>query len=128
MAKFKVNGGFKKVDNSLNGFWKPSAKGEGLQGVVTTRIEGKGADGNPNVFYALRITNAESGPIVGGDDKPIGVEPGMLVGVGGRTLHSFLGENMGREVALVFQGLGRAKRGRNAPKLYECYASEEGGE
>lgn len=125
---FPVPDHFKQVDNALSGFWKPTEQGHGIQGIVGPAIESKGADGRPNIFHTIRITVPESGPIVGAGDKPVETELGALVGVGGRTVQAFLASNEGKEVALVYKGLGRAKPGRNAPKLYETFVSTEAGD
>lgn len=118
--------GFKQVDNSLGGFWKPSKGGEHLQGIVGHLIEAKSAqkDGKTNRFYAVRLTSADSAPIVNTDDKPITAEVGMLVGVGGAVLMTFLNDRMGKEVYLAYKGLGKAKRGQNAPKMYDTFEKE----
>jgi hypothetical protein len=125
---FPVPEHFKQVDNALAGFWKPTIEGQGIQGVVGHRVESKGPDGKPNEFYTLRITVAESGPIVAVGDKPIETEVGLLVGVGSRTVQAFLTSHEGQEVVLVYRGLGRPKPGRNAPKLFETYETTEAGE
>jgi len=126
-SKFSVPKGFKKVDNGIAGFWKPTKEGEGLQGIVGHMVETPGADGKPNRFFTVRVTTEESGPIVSNTGRVVKTEVGTLVGVGGRVLANFLGERAGsgREVVLVYKGLGKAKTGRNAPKLYETYDSEE---
>jgi hypothetical protein len=125
---FPVPEHFKQVDNTLNGFWKPKTEGDGIQGVVGPLVASKGADGKENNFFTLRITVESSGPIVAAGDKPVETETGLLVGIGGRTIAAFLAANEGKEVALVYRGLGRAKPGRNPPKLYDTYVSTESGE
>jgi hypothetical protein len=121
----KIPAGFSEVNNALAGFWKPTVDGQWLQGIVGHMIEGKGQEGGkPNRFFAVRITNPESAPIMSADDKPVALEGGELVGVGGAILVSFLAERVGSEVYLVYKGLGRAKRGQNAPKLYATYAKD----
>jgi hypothetical protein len=118
-----------KVDNAINGFWKPSSPGEACQGIVGKQVESQGSDGKPNVFYMLRITNPQSGPIVQTGDKPVtDVEAGMVVGVGGRTLASFFETNPGAEVILVYLGLGPKKPGKNPAKLYDTYVVKESGD
>lgn len=117
--------GFREVDNSLAGFWKPTTVGQSLQGIVGHMIEGKVTHGKPNRFYAIRITNSEvSAPIFDTNDKAVTPEGGEMVGVGGAVLMSFLAERIGQEVYLVYTGLGKAKKGQNAPKLYATYARE----
>ena len=49
----------------------------------------------------------------------------MLVGVGGKTLATFLEEHIGQAVYIVYKGLGVAKKGQNAPKLYDTYEKGE---
>lgn len=124
--KVAIPDGFVEVDNSLAGFWKPTLPGQSIRGIVGHLIEAKSgrADGKMNRFYALRITDPKvSGPIVSGEgDKVIETEAGALVGVGGAIILSFLAEREGQEVYLVFKGMGRAKHGQNAPKLYATYA------
>jgi hypothetical protein len=113
--------GFKKVETGISGFWKPTKAGHSLQGVVGHAVETKGADGKPNTFYMLRLKTDDSGPIATGAGKVVRAVEGMVVGVGGRTLQTFLGERIGQEVFLEYKGLGDAKRGQSAPKLYDCY-------
>jgi hypothetical protein len=122
---FEVPKHAKKVENGLQGFWKPEVEGQGLQGVVGEPIETVGADGNPNVFFAIRVTSETSGPIKSSANKLLKTEVGRLVGVGGRTLRNFLTEHKGREVVLVYTGLGEKKKGKNAPKLYDTYDLSE---
>jgi hypothetical protein len=124
-----VPAGFKEVDNSLSGFWKPSADGESLQGIVGHMIEARNKqneNGKPNRFFAIRLTASTT--IMDTSDKMVPGEEGDLVGVGGAVLVSFLADQIGKEVFLVYKGLGRAKRGQNAPKLYATYAKEYDGE
>lgn len=129
MASPKNNApkGFKQVDNSLSGFWKPSKAGQHLQGVVRHMIESKNAlnsNGKPNQFYAIRLTSPDSGPIIDNHEKDVTPEEGMLIGVGGAVLLNFLAERVGKEVYLVYKGLGKAKKGQSAPKMYETYERE----
>lgn len=131
MAANAAPKGFKKVETAIAGFWKPAKVGQSLQGVVGHQVETKGADGKANVYFVVRLTSEESGPIARNSDGKGGgkaVKPaiGMLVGVGGRTLQTFLKEREGREVFLSYAGLGEAKRGQNPPKLYETF--EAGGD
>lgn len=121
--------GFKKVETGISGFWKPTKGGShSVQGVVGHAVETKGADDKPNTFYMLRLTTDEGGPIVTGQNKPVKMRVGMVVGIGGRTLQTFLHENMGREVYLEYRGLGEAKKGQSAPKLFDTFVSEESGD
>jgi len=134
MASRKIKGGFpvpesfKQVDNTLGGFWKPTEPGQGIQGVVGHRVETIGADKKENIFYTIKLTMLESGPIVGVGDKVVEVEMGMLIGIGSRTVQAFLAANEGKEIALVYRGLGKAKPGRNAPKLFDTFVSTESGD
>ena len=124
MAKangFVVPKSARKVDNGIIGFWKPDTEGQGIQGVVGHAVETAGRDGTTNNFFTLRVTTEESGPIVSSAGRTLKTEPGRMVGVGGRTLLNFLSERIGQEVVLVYRGLGDAKKGRNAPKLYDTY-------
>jgi hypothetical protein len=117
--------GFKKVETHLAGFWKPTADGQHLRGIVTQAIEVKGKDEKLNTFYTLLLTSEEGGPIKDGEDKTIKTEAGMIVGVGGKMLLSFLHGREGKEVMLIYRGLGAKKPGQNAPKLYDTYEREE---
>jgi hypothetical protein len=128
VSKISIPEHAKKIDNSISGFWKPSVPGQALQGVVGRQVEAKGSDGKPNVFHMLRITNLDSGPIVAADDKPVELDMGLVVGVGGRTLAGFLETHLGAEVILVYQGLGPKKPGKNQAKLYETYLVDESGD
>lgn len=128
VSKIAIPSHAKKIDNALNGFWKPVEPGHALQGVVGRAVETKGADGQPNTFYMLRLTKAESGPIEATGGKPVEVEVGMVVGVGGRTLAGFFESNPGAEVILVFLGLGPKKPGKNPPKMYDTYIVDESSE
>jgi hypothetical protein len=129
-AKKKVHGkatqisGFKKVETHLAGFWKPTADGQHLQGIVVQAIEVRGHEDKPNTFYTVQLTAETGGPIKDGDDKTIKTEIGMIVGVGGKMLLTFLRNREGKEVMLVYRGLGSKKAGQNAPKLYDTYERE----
>ena len=120
----KAPEGFREIDNSLAGFWKPTEVGQTLQGVVGRQMISKGAEGKPNVFYAIRITDPKSGPIVTGEDEEVTIEGGELVGVGGAILGTFLGGREGQEVFLVFKGMGEKKAGKNPARLYATYVKE----
>ena len=118
--------GFKKVETSISGFWKPEGAGEYLQGIVGAPVEVKGRDGDkPNTFFPLQLTSADGGPIVSGDDKTIEMRIGMIVGVGGKMLAMFLREREGKEVFLIYRGLGKAKSGQNAPKMFDTFEAEQ---
>lgn len=124
-AKTRIDApkGFVEVGNSMSGFWKPTIPGQSLQGVVGRMIETEGAEGKTNRFYSVRITDvARTGPIVSGDDDDATIEKGDVVGVGGAVLLSFLEDHEGKEVFLVYKGLGEKKKGKNQAKLYATYA------
>jgi hypothetical protein len=116
--------GFKKVETGLGGFWKPTKEGQHVQGIIGHAVETKGVDGKPNVFYTFRLLDEKSGPIVNANGKPLKTYEGMLIGIGGKTLLTFFADRLGKEVYIEYQGLGVAKRGQNAPKLYDTFESE----
>ena len=122
--------GFVKVETSISGFWKPEGAGESLQGIVGAPVEVKArVDGEkPNTFYTLHLTSEEGGPIVSGEDKAIDMRKGMIVGVGGKMLATFLAAREGKEVFLIYRGLGKAKKGQSAPKMYDTFERETDGE
>jgi hypothetical protein len=123
-ASKKQNGapaGYRKVETRIQGFFKAKKPGDFVEGVVGHRTESPGADGKPNVFYTFRLADDQSTAIRDGDDKPVKADGGMLIGIGGKTLLSFLEEHEGQAVFIVYKGLGTAKKGQNAPKLYDTY-------
>jgi hypothetical protein len=116
--------GFKKVETTLGGFWKPELPGQSAQGVVGTPVEISGNDG-ANVFYTFKITDAEiTGPIVDKNGKKVHPENGMVIGVGGKYLLMFLRDRIGKEVYLVYSGLGNKKPGQSPPKLFDTFERE----
>jgi hypothetical protein len=115
--------GFRKVDGTLLGFWKPDLEGEVLQGTVGSRIEAAGSDGKPNVFFAVTLTDTVMN-IVTSDDETINAPAGSTVGVGGKMLITFLEARAGQEVALVYRGLGKAKPRQSAPRLFDTFERE----
>lgn len=119
--------GFKKIETRLAGFWKPEGEGEFIQGIVGSPIEARGADGKPNQFFPLRLTIAEQGlSVESSDGKPLEeLAEGLMVGIGGKMLLGFLSDHVGKEVYLVYRGLGKAKPGQSAPKMYDTYARED---
>ena len=119
--------GFKKVETGLTGFWRPTKVGQCLQGVVGHAVETKGRDGKSNTFFVLRLSTSDCEGVSSQNGKALKADIGMLVGVGGKVLHTFLSEHTGREVYLIYKGLGDAKRGQNAPKLFDVYESVEDG-
>lgn len=131
MASKKAHGkapqiaGFRKVETHLGGFWKPTQIGQQIRGVVGQAVEVKGKEDKLNTFYTLTLTTDDGGPIKSGEDKTIKPEVGMIVGVGGKMLLTFLRGREGAEVILVYAGLGPKKPGQNAPKLYDTYEREE---
>jgi len=119
--------GFVEVDNSLIGFWRPEKVGSTLQGIISHAIETTGAEGKPNLFYAIRITDpARCKEIVSKDedDDAIEVQPerGKLVGAGGAMLVAFMSGREGQEIYFIYKGLGPKKSGKNPAKLYATYA------
>lgn len=116
--------GFKKVETHLAGFWKPTADGQHVRGIVVQAIEVQGREEKANTFYTVQLTSEEGGPIKDGDDKTVKPEVGMIVGVGGKMLLTFLRGREGKEVLLVYRGLGPKKPGQNAPKMYDTYERE----
>ncbi len=126
MAARKTNGGappagYTKVETRIQGFWKPKKEGQWIEGVVGHRVEGAGADGKPNVYYTFRLATDECDAIETSDGKKVKAEAGMLVGIGGKTLATFLEDHEGKAVWMTYKGLGIAKKGQNAPKLYDTY-------
>lgn len=119
--------GFRKVETHLGGFWKPTHDGQHLRGIVGQAVEVKGKEDKMNTFFTLILTSTEGGPIFGGEggDKKIAMEQGMIVGVGGKMLLTFLRGREGKEVLLVYRGLGPKKAGQNAPKLYDTYERDD---
>jgi len=113
--------GFSRVENQLIGFWKPDQVGENIQGVIESAIRTPGKNGRTNLFYALRLTSDSGGSIVDNDGVIQDTVAGARVGVGGAMIANFMQGRIGQEVYLVYQGLGVAKKGRNAAKLYDCY-------
>jgi len=128
MAKQKRNDapeGFRKVQTSISGFWKPEGAGEFLQGVVGSMITVKSKkEGDDNRFFPLTLTSTDGGPVVNTEGKSIPMEAGQIVGVSGKMLFAFLGAREGQEVFLVYRGKGKAKPGQSAPKLFETYERE----
>jgi hypothetical protein len=117
--------GFKKVETSLGGFWKPTVEGQSLRGIVLQAIEVKGRDDKLNTFFTVQLTDADSGPIMDGENKKLKPELGAIIGVGGKMLLTFLRAREGKEVLLVYRGLGSKKAGQNAPKMYDTYERED---
>lgn len=118
--------GFRKVETSISGFWKPTRVGQSIQGIVGHAVEVAGKEGQPNTFYTLKLTDENiGGQIATQDDKPVKPHKGMVIGIGGKALLTFLREREGKEVFLSYKGLGVAKKGQSAPKLYDCYERGE---
>lgn len=131
LAAEAVNGhsdapeGFRKIETHLMGFWKPEKEGESVQGIVGEAVERVGLDGKPNTFYSITLTTDDAGPVkTREDNKTIKVTAGQMIGVGGKMLLVFLRGREGKEVYLRYAGLGPAKRGQNAPKLFDTYERE----
>lgn len=113
--------GFRKVETTLSGFWKPEGEGESIQGIVGPAIEVIGKDGKENNFYPLTLTTANGSSVISQDGKPVKIEKGLKIGIGGKMLLSFLADQVGKEVFLVYRGLGKAKPRQSPPKLYDMY-------
>jgi hypothetical protein len=117
--------GFRKIETHLAGFWKPEIAGQSVQGLVGEAVEVQGKDGKTNVFYSLTLTNNDSGPIRGKDDKKIEVGEGQMIGIGGKMLLIFLRGREGKEVYITYTGLGPKKAGQNAPKMFDTFERGE---
>lgn len=115
--------GYRKVETGIAGFWKPTEPGQSVSGVVGHRVEGE-YKGRKNVYFTFKVADDTSGPITSGDGEPVTVEGGLNVGVGGAVLQTFLAEHEGQAVHLFYTGMGTAKKGQNAPKLFDCYELE----
>lgn len=122
--------GYRKVELRLSGFWKPEKPGDWIEGIVGERIEGKGHDGKENVYYSFIVASDDvKGPFERKDEKgmtqKVPAEAGLRVGISGRTLLAFLHDRVGQPVYIRYRGLGRAKPGQSAPKLYDTFEREE---
>jgi len=132
VADAAVNGtalappGFRKVETTLAGFWKPEIEGQSVQGIVGEAIEQQGKDGKSNVFYLLTLTTDDAAPIKDKSEKTIAVSAGQMIGVGGKMLLIFLRGREGKEVFITYTGLGPKKAGQNAPKLFDTFEREDG--
>lgn len=125
-TKIAAPKGFRKVETTLAGFWKPELPGQAIQGVVGQVVSIRGVDGKENEFYTLKITDEEiSAPVVDKEDNPVQLDHGSMIGVGGKMLLTFLREHTGKEVHIVYRGLGIAKKGQNPPKMFDTFAREE---
>jgi len=127
-ATKKLNGaptGYRKVETRISGFFKPDRAGQFIEGVVGHRAESPGSDGKPNVYYTFRLADDQCTAIKDGEGKTMKTDGGMLVGIGGKTLLTFLEEHEGQAVYIVYKGLGIAKKGQNAPKTYDTYEKGE---
>lgn len=128
-ARAKSNGhaapaGFRKIETHLAGFWKPEIPGQAVQGIVGEAVEVQGADGKLNTFYSLTLTTNDAGPIKGKDGKKVDVGEGQMIGVGGKMLLIFLRGREGKEVYLSYTGLGPARTGQSAPKMFDTFEKE----
>ena len=124
-AKKAAPAGFKRVETSISGFWKPTKEGQSLQGRVSHEIDAVGVDGKPNKFFIVALTNIDGVEVASRTGKRVTPHEGMLIGVGGKTLLPFLAQHLGREVFIAYQGLGEPKKGQNPPKIYNTYVSQE---
>jgi hypothetical protein len=122
--------GYSEVKTNIQGFWKPETPGDWVEGIVGERIEGKGADGKANVYYSLRLADdSVHGPFMrtdeGGKSTKVEAEAGLLVGVSGATLRAFMAGQIGKPVYLIYKGMGKAKPGQSAPRLFATFARDE---
>jgi hypothetical protein len=125
--KSEANGappGYRKVETRIGGFWKPKKKGDFIEGVVGHRVSTQGIDGKENSYYTFRLADDQCTSLESSDGKHLAADGGALVGIGGKTLLTFLEEHEGRAVYIVYKGLGIAKKGQNAPKLYDTFERE----
>ena len=117
--------GFRKVESNFTGFWKPEGEGESIRGVVGKAIEVPTSDGRTSTFYPMAVTEGDVSSVFNIDGDQVKAGRGALVGFGGKMLLNFLGAHMGQEVYLIYRGLGNAKRGQSAPKMYDMYERGE---
>jgi hypothetical protein len=120
-ASIETPKGFRKVETGISGVWKPKVPGQFIVGIVGHAVETKGNDGRANVYYTFKLADDTSGPIETADEKPVESEAGLNIGVGGKTLQTFLADHVGQPVWIAFRGMGTAKKGQNAPKLYDAF-------
>jgi hypothetical protein len=120
---YKPPTGMRKVDTGIAGFWKPKDPGDTISGIVGHKVVGT-YKGKPNVYFTFKLADDTSGPIETSDGKNVPADAGMNIGVGGAALQTFLSDHVGQAVALFFTGMGTAKKGQNAPRLYDCYEEE----
>lgn len=113
--------GYTKVETRIQGFWKPKDPGDWIEGVVGERVEMPGSDGKSNVWFTLRLATDECEHIENAKGEHVPAEGAMLVGIGGKTLANFMTSHVGLAVYIVYKGLGTAKKGQNAPRLYDTY-------
>lgn len=117
--------GYSKVETHLVGFWRPTIEGQSVNGTVGEPIDVRGADGKINQFYSLTLISDQGGPIKDKDDKTIPTVPGQMIGIGGKMLLVFLRGREGKDVYLQYIGLGKAKPGQSAPKLFATFQKDE---
>jgi len=123
-TKVKAPAGYREVDNALNGFWKPRSPGDFIEGIVGHRIDAV-VNGKPSVFFSFKLADDTCDCIESAGGKKVAPDAGMLVGIGGATLRTFLEERSGKAVYIVFKGMGNAKPGQSAPKLYATFEQGE---
>ena len=90
---------YEKVETSA---WKPENKGDEIEGQL---LEIKGNVGaNNSMIYTLGVEN-----------KPITVWGSTVLDP------KMLGVKIGDQIKIVYEGLGEASPGKNAPKLFEVF-------
>jgi hypothetical protein len=108
-------------------------KGDFIQGkIVEKRILPPDSYGHNNPVVSLQLINMEGGnvsiAIAKGEYQEVEVGPGDVVDLVGRntTLRQKLGQvKVGETITVTYEGLGKAKKGRQAPKLFKVIVDEE---
>lgn len=116
--------GYRKVETGIAGFWRPRELGDEIEGIVGERCEGKGADGRAVVYFRMRLADDQCERIETDEGKRVKASAGLVVGIGGAVLRTFLGERQGHAVLIRYAGMGEARKGKNAPKLFDCYEQD----
>lgn len=122
--------GFTKIESPhMAGFWVPEIVGQQVRGIVGETINGVGRDGNPNTYILLLLTDNESGPVIGVDEKKrkhrVDVGEGQMIGVGGAVLLSLLRGREGKEILARYIGLGPKKPGKSPPRMFDVFERDE---
>ena len=82
--------------------WKPSEKGDEIEGVFVKAEENVGA--NDSNLYHLEV-----------DEKPVAVWGSTVLDT------KMIGIKPGEKIKIVFDGLGESKPGKNPPKIFKVY-------